>query len=168
MVEKIVLSKLNEEQKISVIDELFDEERAIKSISNSDHELSIESSNNIEKNDISNFLHKKRIPSNTTNSKYAKFLRMKKEKFIPKKLDLTKRLNTNYKKDFEQNNLSDYSIEIKSLEDENDDEFYGLKSRSINKEGFINSKNVKDKKKNFKGHVCEICKNVNHHINIVL
>ena len=50
MVEKIVLSKLNEEQKISVIDELFDEERAIKSISNSDHELSIESSNNIEKN----------------------------------------------------------------------------------------------------------------------
>ena len=159
--ENKVVNKLNEEHKNSMIDEFFDDERPIKSISPSNENLSIESRNNLQNDDdVSYFIKKKRI-NLTKPSKYNEFLKMKKEKH-PKKLNLTKRLNTEYKKDFEQkNNMSDYSLEIKSIEDEdNDNEFYGLKKEKKTKGGFINSKQAKDKIKNFKGFLCDICKNV--------
>ena len=154
--ENELIIKLSQDPKPSIFDELFDEDKPIRSkLSDEEEEINNENNSNIEEED--NFLKRKRVVKTKPKSIYNNFFKLRKVKIQPKSY-LGKAVNTVYKKAFEENKEI-IDLDINSNEEEpNNNDFYSIKGPSNT--GFINSNKAKQKRKEFKGYQCTVCHQV--------
>ncbi len=155
--ENELIIKLSQDPKPSIFDEMFDEDKPIKSkLSDEEEEMNNENNSDILEED-DDFLQRKRVIKAKPKSIYNNFFKLRKVKIQPKSY-LRKAVNTEYKRAFEENKEI-IDLDINSNEEEpNNNDFYSIKGPSNT--GFINSNKAKQKRKEFKGYQCTVCHQV--------